>query len=224
MIITRQKPFEVILEELGDARSVFLVGCGDCATLCETGGEDQVAEMKQSLEAEGKEVPGTVVLEVGCHELDAKKEFRAHKDEIDKADALLVMSCGAGCQAARAVVELPVFPSNDTLFLGNILRYGQFEEKCRLCGDCLLDVTGAICPVTRCHKGILNGPCGGTDEGKCEVDPDKDCAWTLIYEQLEREGRVEDMKTYRPAKNWNPLLKPARHTIPSRVKGGEEGE
>ena len=224
MIISKQKPFEVILEELSDAKSVFLVGCGDCATLCETGGEDQVKEMAEKLGSEGKNVTGSVVLEVGCHELDAKKQFRAQKDEVAEADAILVMSCGAGTQAARAVTDKPVFPSNDTLFLGNILRYGNFEEKCSFCGDCILDETGAICPVTRCHKGILNGPCGGTDDGKCEVDPDKDCAWTLIFQQLEKEGRVDKMKEYRPAKNWNAVLKPGNFVIPSRRKGGDEGE
>lgn len=223
MIITKQKPFEVVLEELEGADSVFLVGCGDCATLCETGGEDQVKEMSEKLQSEGKEVTGSVVLEVGCHELDAKREFRGHKDELESADALLVMSCGAGVQAARAVIDKPVYPSNDTLFLGNILRYGSFEEKCSLCGDCILDITGAICPVTRCHKGILNGPCGGTDNGKCEVDPDKDCAWTLIYQQLEKEGKVDKMRAYRPPKNWNAVLKPGRHMI-ERRKGGEEDE
>lgn len=223
MIITKQKPFEVILEELKDAKSVFLVGCGDCATLCETGGEDQVKEMAEKLTAEGKDVTGSVVIEVGCHELDTKKEFRAHKGEVEGADALLVMSCGAGCQSARSATDKPVFPSNDTVFLGNILRYGQFEEKCRLCGDCVLDITGAICPVTRCHKGIMNGPCGGTNEGKCEVDPDKDCAWTLIYQQLEKEDRVDEMKEYRPPKNWNAVLKPGRHVI-ERNKGGDGDE
>ena len=100
------------------------------------------------------------------------------------------------------------------------MRVGQFEEKCRLCGDCILDVTGAICPVTRCHKVILNGPCGGTNEGKCEVDPEKDCAWTLIYQQLEKEGRLDKMKEYQPPKNWNPVLKTGRLVI-ERKKGGE---
>ncbi len=223
MIITKQKAFEAILKELEGMEKIFLVGCGDCATLCETGGEDQVKEMAEKLSSEGKTITGSVLLEVGCHELDAKKEFRAHKDEIESADALLVMSCGAGCQSARAAVEKPVFPSNDSLFLGNVLRYGQFEEKCRLCGDCLLDVTGAICPVARCHKGILNGPCGGTNDGKCEVDPEKDCAWTLIYQQLEKEGKLEKMKAYQPPKNWNAVLKPGRHVI-ERKKGGDASE
>ncbi|MBN2168687.1 MAG: methylenetetrahydrofolate reductase C-terminal domain-containing protein [Actinobacteria bacterium] len=223
MIVTKQKPFEAILKELEGARSVFLVGCGDCATLCETGGTDQLAEMSEKLKAEGKEIAGTVVPDVGCHELDLKKEFRAHKEELEKADALLVMSCGAGCQSARSATDKPVMPSNDSLFLGNVMRYGQFEEKCRLCGDCLLDVTGAICPVARCHKGILNGPCGGTNEGKCEVDPEKDCAWTLIYQQLEKEGKLDKMSEYRPPKNWNAVLKPGRHVI-ERKKGGEVDE
>lgn len=220
MIVTRPKAFESVLKELEDAKSVFLVGCGDCATVCQTGGEDQVKEMTEKLSAEGKDVTGNVIMETGCHELDLKKEFRAHKDELDKADAVLVMSCGAGTQSARSGTEKPVFPGNDTMFLGNVMRVGQFEEKCRLCGECILDMTGAICPVTRCHKGILNGPCGGTNEGKCEVDPEKDCAWTLIYQQLEKEGKLSKMKEYQPPKNWNPELKPGKIVL-EREKGGE---
>lgn len=220
MIVTRQKAFEAILKELGDAKSVFLVGCGDCATVCQTGGEDQVKEMTEKLAAEGKTVTGSAIMETNCHELDTRKEFRAHKDEVEKADAILCMGCGAGVQSTRNATEKPVYPANDSLFLGNVMRVGQFEEKCRLCGDCVLDLTGGICPVTRCHKGILNGPCGGTNEGKCEVDPDKDCAWTLIYQQLEKEGNLGKMKEYRPPKNWNPEIKPGRLVL-ERVKGGE---
>lgn len=220
MIVTKQKAFEAILKELEDAKAVFLVGCGDCATVAQTGGEDQIKEMTEKLTAEGKEVTGNVVMETGCHELDVQKEFRAHKDEVAKADAILCMGCGAGVQSTRDATDKPCFPSNDSLFLGNVMRVGQFEEKCRLCGDCILDVTGAICPVTRCHKGILNGPCGGTNDGKCEVDPEKDCAWTLIYQQLEKEGKLDKMKEYQPPKNWNPVLKPGRLVI-EREKGGE---
>ncbi|PKQ27969.1 MAG: 5,10-methylenetetrahydrofolate reductase [Candidatus Anoxymicrobium japonicum] len=220
MIITRQKAFEAVLKELEGAKSVFLVGCGDCATVCQTGGEEQVKEMTEKLRDEGFDVFGSVIPDTGCHELDVKKEFRAHANEIENAEALLVMSCGAGVQSARNGTEMPVFPANDSLFLGNVMRVGQFEEKCRLCGDCLLDITGAICPVTRCHKGILNGPCGGTNEGKCEVDPEKDCAWTLIYQQLEKEGNLNKMKECQPPKNWNPVLKPGRHVI-ERSKDGE---
>ena len=97
------------------------------------------------------------------------------------------MCCGAGCQSVREATEKTVEPACNSMFLGNIQRLGNFNEKCSLCGECVLDDFGAICPVTRCAKGILNGPCGGTDNGKCETDQDKDCAWTLIYQQLEKE-------------------------------------
>ena len=112
MIITKQKPFEVILKELEDVKSVFLVGCGECATDCQTGGEEQVKEMAEKLTAEGKVVTGNVVPEVGCQELDVQREFRAHKDEIEKADSILVMSCGAGVQSVRSATEKQIFPSN----------------------------------------------------------------------------------------------------------------
>ena len=220
MIITKSKPFEEVLKELEGQSKVFIVGCGSCATTCETGGEPQVAEMKAKLEAEGKTVTGTVVYEEVCHELNTRRKFRENKEAVEAAEGFLVMCCGAGCQSVREATEKPVHPACDTVFLGNILRLGNFQEKCSLCGECVLDYFGAICPVTRCHKGILNGPCGGTDNGKCETDREKDCAWTLIYQQLEKEGKLDRFRRIYGPKNWQANMKPGR--VIFEKKGGEE--
>ncbi len=220
MIITTSKPFEEVLKELEGKDKVFIVGCGSCAATCETGGEPEVAAMKEKLEAEGKTVTGGIVYEEVCHELNTKRKFRENKEATEGADAFLVMCCGAGTQSVREATEKTVEPACDTVFLGNIQRLGNFQEKCSICGECVLADFGAICPVTRCHKGILNGPCGGTDNGKCETDKDKDCAWTLIYNQLEKEGKLENFHKIYSCKNWQASMKPGR--VIFEKKGAEE--
>lgn len=210
MIVSKTKPVEELTEILKGSESVFVIGCGACATVCESGGEAEVEEMKKLLEGLGKKVTGSVVVDEVCQELLTKKELRAHKEEVEGSDILLVMSCGSGVQSAREASDKRVAPANDTLFLANTKRYMNFAEKCSMCGLCVLDEYAAICPVTRCAKGLLNGPCGGTNEGKCEVDPETDCAWALIYRRMEAENRLEDMKKIAPPKDWNATIKPSR--------------
>lgn len=205
MIISRKKPFEEIAEALRDDKSIVILGCGECATATRTGGEPEVEEMKAKLEELGKKVIYTAIIHTGCHELDVKRHLRQAKEGYD---AVLVLSCGAGTQAARASTEKHVVPGTDPLFLGNIQRSMDFAEKCSHCGACIIDDYGAICPVTRCAKGLLHGPCGGTSHGKCEVDPEMDCAWTLIYNQLKKEGRLDKMKKLHEPKSWNVIRRP----------------
>jgi hypothetical protein len=121
------------------------------------------------------------------------------------------MSCGAGTQSAVEIFpEKPVFPANDSLFLGNMTRFQMFDERCSLCGESVLDMTGGICPVTACPKGLLNGPCGGTDNGKCEVSPDIDCAWVRIYDRMKKTDQLEDFKEVLKPKDWSAGRKPAK--------------
>lgn len=192
MIITRPREWQRVLDGLHsvDAHSVFVIGCGQCATVAKTGGEEEVLETAKRLEAEGFEVAGTAVGEVACHLGSTKLETRRHRTEFEGADAVVVLSCGAGAQTVGdAVPETPVFPGLESRFLGNVIRHGIFEERCQMCGECILDVTGGICPVTTCPKGLLNGPCGGMWEGRCEVLTDRDCAWVRIHRRLEGQGR-----------------------------------
>lgn len=203
MIITEQKSFEDIRNFLAPFKSVFICGCSECATLCKTGGEDEVKAMKQDLEELGKIVPGGVVLDPACHRLNDKRLFRENQDKIDKSQALLVLACGNGTQTVARITDKPVYPGCDSLFLGEIERAGVFKERCQLCGDCLLDITGGICPLARCSKGLLNGPCGGSVDGKCEVDPEIDCAWQLIIDRLKEQGNLEDLQRILPPKDWS---------------------
>jgi len=220
MVIMEQKLFEDILSFLRDEKKIFIVGCAQCATVCKVGGEEEVKAMKERLEGQGKKVSGWVVIDPACQSVEVKKSFQANKDKIASTDAILVMACGNGVQtvkesAERIKMEKPVYPGCNTLFLGEVVRAGYFEEKCSLCGDCLLEVTGGICPVTRCSKGLLNGPCGGSSEGKCEVDPERDCGWALIYEELKKRGNLDRMKAVQPAKDYSKLIKPRTLTLGS---------
>ncbi|MDP2167327.1 MAG: methylenetetrahydrofolate reductase C-terminal domain-containing protein [Thermodesulfovibrionales bacterium] len=210
MIITKKKDFGELMENLRGYKSFFLLGCSECATLCGTGGEPELAEMKKALEAEGKEVTGTFVAKTGCQVLGTKVELKPHKDAISKADCIVVLSCGAGTQSAVELYDdKPVFPANDSLFLGNMTRLQMFDERCSLCGKCILDKTGGICPITACPKGLLNGPCGGCKDGQCEISPDIKCAWVRIYERMKKLDRLKELcETTIEAKDWAPSQKP----------------
>jgi len=222
MIITKKRDFREFMENIANYSSFFLIGCSECATLCGTGGEPELQAMKEALEAEGKKVTGTFVTKTGCQVLGTKLELKPFKENIAEADCILVMSCGAGTQTAVELFEdKPVYPTNDSLFLGNMTRMQMFDERCSLCGKCILDKTGGICPVTACPKGLLNGPCGGTNEGKCERSPDIECAWVRIYNRLKRIDRLDDMRQIAKPKDWAAHKKPM--TLNAREKK-EEGK
>ncbi|UCH81216.1 MAG: methylenetetrahydrofolate reductase C-terminal domain-containing protein [Nitrospiraceae bacterium] len=221
MIITKKRDFKDLMENLRNYKSFFLIGCSECASLCGTGGEPELAAMKEALEAEGKTVTGTLLPKTGCQTLGTKIELKKDKEACAKAEAIIVMSCGAGTQSAVEIFpDKPVFPSNDSLFLGNMTRFQMFDERCSLCGKCVLDKTGGICPVTACPKGLLNGPCGGTDNGKCEVSPDIECAWVRIYERMKKTDQLEDFKKVLEPKDWSASRKPA--TLNTRDKKEEK--
>jgi ferredoxin len=222
MIISKPKPFEEILTCLEGVERVFLVGCGECATVCQTGGEDQVTEMKAALETQGKQVTGYIIGESACHILNMKRELRKHKAEVDSAQALLVMACGAGAQTFSEFMDKPVYTANDSMFLGNVVRFGQFAEHCSLCGSCIINDTGGICPVTNCAKGLLNGPCGGANHGMCELDSERECAWVKIYKRLEKLGQLDKMRILRPPKDYCTAEKP-RTRIIERKESGTQG-
>lgn len=210
MIITKKRDFQDLMENIKGYKSFFLIGCSECASLCGTGGEPEVKAMKEALEAEGKVVTGGIVAKTGCQVLGTKTELKRYKEELDRSDCILVMSCGAGTQAAVEIFEdKPVFATNDSMFLGNMTRYRMFDERCSLCGKCILDKTGGICPITACPKGLLNGPCGGCKDGHCEVSPDIKCAWVRIYERMKRLDKLQELcDTIIEAKDWSASQKP----------------
>jgi ferredoxin len=213
MIISEQKPKDELLSALAGKDRLFLVGCGACATVCKAGGEDEVFRLQEWLQSVGKEITGSMIIDEACHIMRAGRDVRAHREQVEEADALLVLACGAGVQSVSASTDQRVIGALNSLFLGNIRRFGQFEEKCSLCGECILNETAGICPVTTCAKGLLNGPCGGMEDGRCEADREIDCAWHLIYERLKRQQRPGVFSRIVPAKNWGKVRKPGRHQV-----------
>jgi len=208
MIITQKKPIEELLAMLEGVKKVAIVGCANCAAACQTGGEKDVQEMKALLEERGFEVVATVVPDECCHKLLVKKETKVLRD--CGAEAIVGMACGDGVQTVADNITLPIYPSNNTMFLGQVERVGMFNEYCRMCGDCVLGTTGGICPITKCAKSLVNGPCGGQKNGKCEVCPENDCAWIQIYNRLVAIGQEDKLFQTRHDKGYADVYYP-RH-------------
>jgi len=204
MIITEQKPLEAILSSLGGHRRIYLIGCPICATTWGTGGQRQLEDMKQRLEGAGLCCAGMLMPEEStCDQRTTRLQLRRAREELSAADAVLVLACGAGVQTVAALVDLPVYPALNTLFLARLQSLTLADERCRLCGDCVLAETGGICPVALCPKGLSNGPCGGYMDGKCEVDKERDCAWVMISQRLQGLGREDLLQVIHEPKDWS---------------------
>jgi len=203
MILSEQKPFEEILSYLDGEKNIFVLGCKGCAEASGTGGPLQVKEMTQKLEEAGKKVTGSSVIDFLCEKALVKSRLRAKKEPVNAADSILVMTCGIGIQAAAASINKPCHPACNTVNLGGSRGEWRGSERCMECGDCLLDYTGGICPLTACTKGLINGACGGASKGKCELSPDKDCGWELIYNRLKETNRLDQLKKLIEPKNWS---------------------
>ena len=210
MIVSEKKPFDDILKNLEPFKKVFLVGCGECAATCKTGGEPELAEMKSMLEEKGKTVVGICIPSAPCVASQIKTELAKNMKVLREAEAVLVLACGLGVQSVKDNdrLGLTVLPALNSMFGAVMDAAGNFYEKCSLCGECVLDITGGICPITLCPKGLLNGPCGGMDKGKCEVDKDKDCAWVHIYKELEKKKKQDSIKKAQAPKDFKKSGKP----------------
>jgi len=195
MLVSEQKPLEEILHSLEGESTVFLLGCNGCAEASHTGGEDEVLAMKESLEAAGKTIPGWTVLDFLCQKALVKTGLQPFRDRIMASDSILVMCCGVGVQATAAAVDRTIHPGCNTLSMGGSQGEWRGSERCAECGDCLLDYTGGICPITACTKSLVNGPCGGARDGRCEHQPEvRPCGWQLIYERLQKLGRLDKLR------------------------------
>lgn len=210
--ITRKKPEEEVDRLLTGLGRIFVIGCGTCVTLTHTGGAPEVEAMKEQLTGKGKLVTGSTVLPVACDNLtgEALREF-GH--QMEQANVLLVMTCAFGVQTVARQTGAMVVPALDTLFIGKETGPGLFDEVCTQCGTCIIGETGGICPVTTCHKGLVNGPCGGTNNGKCEIDAEKDCAWTLIYNRLKELGRLDSMRVLQKPRNHQGEPSPGKYRL-----------
>jgi len=200
--ITAQKPFEEVIQYLDKCGRVYIIGCGTCATTCHTGGKSEVLEMKDKLEAAGKKVTGWMVIPTACDEL-TRDALSENAKDIEAADGILVMACAFGVQTVTLYTSKPVYPALNTLFIGKEETPGYFTEICMQCGSCLLAQTAGICPLVRCAKSLLNGPCGGSVDGKCEISPDIPCAWQIIYDRLAALGQLDKLEEIEPPRDWS---------------------
>jgi ferredoxin len=203
---------------------ILIVGCGTCMTVCGAGGEREVSFLHSALRlAQAKSTDGLHSFSEHTVKRQCDPEFiDLIADRVGEVDAVLSLGCGIGVQAiAERFPDMPVFPGVNTSFMGMAKELGVWDERCAGCGDCRLEETAGICPITRCTKGILNGPCAGTKNGKCEVSKDMDCAWVLIYRRLERLQQLDKMRRYYPPRNYRAVPRPKR--IVSKV-GTTAGE
>jgi hypothetical protein len=205
MIITTQKPLDEILNFISPYSKVLIAGCDGCTqpprSLKEAQNLSQLLQLGGKLREKDFKFESTTMPK----QCDSYLVVTTLKSQVENADAVLSLACGVGVQTlAEVFPDVPVFPAQNTLFIGAEEREkGILEERCTACGDCILALTGGICPVTRCAKGLLNGPCGGAKNGKCEVDPEKDCAWELIYRRLKEMGKLDRMKEIQPPKDYS---------------------
>jgi hypothetical protein len=206
MHATIQKSLDEILRFLDGDEKVFVVGCSNCAAKCKSGGETETKAMKERLEARGISVTGWAVPANGgslCKLSIAKELLNVnHRDEVEAADSFLVLACGQGVHTVIDATDGGnVHPGCDTIFGGETVSENFITEYCSLCGECIVEYTGGLCPLTLCAKGLLNGPCGGAREGKCEISRERDCGWHLIYERLKSLGKLDIMRQYQEPKN-----------------------
>jgi ferredoxin len=212
MIVAERKPLEQIEAMLDGFERVLVVGCGTCVAVCMAGGEKELellaAELRMKAKLQGQ--PRTVDEITVTRQCD-KEYLEALAKCVDEYDVILSTACGAGVQfLAERYDHKIVLPALNTLFIGVAEGAGVWTQRCMACEDCILDQTGGICPMTICPKNLLNGPCGGTDHGKCEADGEKDCAWTLIYNRLKKIGRLDLMRKIQPPKDYSVMAKPGR--------------
>ncbi len=220
MIIAQRKDFQQISQAVAQFRKVLVVGCGTCVAVCLTGGEKEAGLLASQLDLASQIKGEERSFGVACVERQCDREFL---DELAETvldyDALLSLACGAGIQfLAERYPQVPVLAGVDTTFIGINRDVGLWEERCRACQDCLLSLTGGICPVTLCPKGMVNGPCGGTNQGKCETDPQRDCAWTLIYQRLDGLGRLDNLNPIQGPRDNGSRNQPGRQVHPAYLR------
>lgn len=220
MIVAERKPFEEIKERVKDYKKLLILGCGTCVSVCHAGGEKEVGllatELRMANKLDGKEVEiGEATIERQCDQEYIEPIVEKAKDY----DAVLSMACGAGVQFVAEMLEsMLVIPALNTRFIGVAAEEGIFAEKCRACGNCLLADYGGICPITMCAKSLVNGPCGGYKDGKCETSSERNCAWIMIYERLVKQNRLDKMREISAFKDYSTQSHPARQVNEAYTK------
>jgi ferredoxin len=208
MIVAERKTIPELMEAAKRHKSILVLGCGTCVTVCLAGGQREVSIIASALRMASKLAGRSLQVEELTIERQCDNIFIEQAAEaIERNEAILSLGCGAGVQAiAERYADKPVYAGLDTEFIGILEERGIWTEKCSACGACVLSEYGGICPLTRCAKRLLNGPCGGSREDRCEVHPDRQCAWQLIYKRLKDIGQIDRLKKIAPVKNWNTSL------------------
>ena len=204
MIVAERKPIADIKQMVESHERVLVVGCGACVTVCMAGGEKEAEILATVLDLAFKD--GGKQFLRNCVERQCEPEFlEPLADKVDASDAVLSMACGVGVQTMVAQFpHVPIYPALNTLFMGRPLEQGLWSETCAGCGNCILHMTGGICPIARCSKSLLNGPCGGSVDGRCEVDPENiECAWQLIHDRLSEAGKLHLLDEIMPLRDWS---------------------
>jgi ferredoxin len=204
MIVGEQKPVAEIKADLSQYSKVLILGCGTCVKTCFAGGEDEVATLASELRLAYKKDGKKIIIEEATVERQCEDEFiKEAASRMPGYEAVLSLACGAGVQmVASRFPGIPILPGVNTTFIGVLEKQGLFTEKCLGCGNCFVDDFGGICPISRCAKKLFNGPCGGSSNGKCEVNPETECAWQLIIDSVKANGQLDKLAAYIPPKDW----------------------
>lgn len=204
MIVAEQKPLAEIKDIVAPYQRLLILGCGTCVKTCFAGGEDEVATLASALRLSFKKDGKSMQVQELTVERQCEDAFIKEAAPLtSRVDAVISLACGAGVQmVASRFRKTPVLPGTNTTFIGILEKQGVFTERCVGCGNCLLDDFFGICPTSRCSKKLLNGPCGGSRNGKCEVDPETECAWQLIIDRAKAFGRLDRLVSYAPPRDW----------------------
>jgi len=220
VIVGERKTFEQIWNSVKDLKSMLILGCGTCVSVCQAGGEKEVgllaSELRMKNQMAGKQLKiGEATIERQCD----KEFFDSIKEKSKEYEAILSMACGAGVQFTAEILEpIRVIPALNTRFIGVTLDEGTWSERCRACGNCILADYGGICPMTICAKSLVNGPCGGSKNGKCEASQEKDCAWVLIYNRLKKQGKLENLRAVAEIKDYSKQTHPGTYINEAYLK------
>lgn len=208
MIVGERKPIQEIIGMLKGMKKILLLGCGGCVTVCSAGGEKEVEILASILRIDRKKRGESIEITEKTLPRQCDTEYLEELNgETDKYDAVLSMACGVGVNFLADMYPNTIFlPALNTSFMGVSEEQGVWSERCAGCGDCILDKTGGLCPVARCSKRLLNGPCGGSQNGKCEINPDVACVWQLIYDRLKGLNQLEKLQEIFPMKEWSSSL------------------
>ncbi len=204
MIVGEQKPIDEILGMVEQYKKIMVVGCGTCVAICYAGGEKEVGVLSSMIRLARNQTDNKIEVEERTVLRQCEEEYvRLIENDLDGIEAIVSIACGAGIQFTAEIFEnIPMFPGLNTTFIGYVPEQGVWKENCGSCGNCVLGYTGGICPVARCSKSIFNGPCGGSQDGVCELGKDVPCAWAEIYERLKKQGRLDMIEKLSLYKDW----------------------